>query len=79
MYCGNNVYSHALKANGGHEVFGTHSECFKKGYARGLRQKVGDIPKFVQKWTEIYKPYIKHKLWHSDEPAPAGYQRATLS
>jgi len=73
------MYSHALKTNGGQEVFGTHRECFRKGYARGYNQTISDMPKFLQKWTGKYKAYVEQKLWHSDEPVPPGYQRALLS
>ena len=79
VHCGNNAYSPILKPNGGHDVFGTHSECFRKGYARGFNQKVVDVPAFVQRWSGKYSPHIPQKLWHSDDPVPAGYQLATLS
>ena len=49
VYCGNSIYSHALKANGGQEVFGSCSECFKKGFARGFNQKVADVPPVCSK------------------------------
>ena len=79
VYCGNNAYSPMLKPNGGHDVFGTQSECARKGFARGFNQKVADVPRFVQRWSGKYSPHIPQKLWHSDDPVPAGYQRATLS
>ena len=80
VYCGNNVFAHSLKPNGGTDAFGTHRECFRKGYATGYNQAVTDVPKFIQQWSAQYKPYIAQKLWHNDsEPVPPGYQRATLS
>ena len=79
VFCGNNAYSSSLKQNGGKDVFGTHAECIRKGYARGYNQKVTNIPRFVQKWAGRYKTHISQKLWHSDEPVPPGYQLATLS
>ena len=79
VYCGNNAYSPILKPNGGHDVFGTHSECFRKGYARGSSQKVADVPWCVQRWLGKYRTHVPQKLWHSDDPVLAGYQRATLS
>ena len=79
VFCGNNAYSSSLKQNGGKDVFGTHAECIRKGYARGYSQKVTNIPRFVQKWAGRYKTHISQKLWHSDEPVPPGYQLATLS
>ena len=79
VFCGNNAYSSSLKQNGGKDVFGTHAECYRKGYARGYNQEVKDIPRFVQKWAGRYKAHITQKLWHSDEPVPPGYQLATLS
>ena len=79
VYCGNNAYDPSLKTNGGRDVFGTHADCYRKGYARGYNQKVTNIPRFVQKWAGRYKAHISQKLWHSDEPVPPGYQLATLS
>lgn len=79
VYCGNNARSQSLKVNGGDDTFGNHRQCFRKGYARGYNQTISDIPRFVQKWSGGYKAYIAQKLWHSDDPVPAGYQRATLS
>ena len=79
VFCGNNAYSSSLKQNGGKDVFGTHAECIRKGYARGYNQKVTNIPRFVQKWAGRYEAHISQKLWHSDEPVPLGYQLATLS
>ena len=79
VFCGNNMYSHMLKENGGHDQFGTHSECFKKGYAAGYNQKVNDVPRFMDKWLGKYRAHIVQKLWHSDDQAPPGYQIATLS
>ena len=46
VYCGNNEFSPILN----HDVFGTHSECFRKSYVRGFNQKVADVPRFLQKW-----------------------------
>ena len=79
VFCGNNIYSPVLKANGGHYWFGTHSECFKKGYAAGYRQTVNDVPRFMDKWLGKYRAHIVQKLWHSDDPVPPGYQLATLA
>jgi hypothetical protein len=79
VYCGNNIYGHSLKANGGRDAFGSHAQCYRKGYVRGYNQKVKDISSFVQKWAGRYKAHISQKLWHSDEPVPPGYQLATLS
>ena len=79
VYCGNNAYDPSLRTNGGKDVFGTHAECIRKGYARGYNQEVKDIPRFVQRWAGRYKAHISQKLWHSDEPVPPGYQLATLS
>ena len=76
---GTNVYDPTLKRNGGSVKFGSHAECYRKGFARGVNQTVKDIPRFVQKWSGRYKAHISQKLWHSDEPAPPGYQLATLS
>ena len=79
VVCAYNAYDPSLKINGGHDVFGTHSECFRKGYARGFNQKVADVPRFVQRWSGKYRPHISQKLWHSDDPVPLGYQRAWLN
>ena len=80
VYCGNNAYEPSLRVNGGRDVFGTHEECLRKGYARGYNQAIKDIPHFVQKWAGRYRAHINQKLWHSDaQPLPPGYQLATLS
>ena len=79
VYCGNNAYDLSLKNNGGRDVFGTHAQCYRKGYALDNNQKVTNIPHFVQKWAGRYKPHISQKLWYSDEPVPQGYQLATLN
>ena len=79
VFCGNNVYDARLRSNGGRDIFGTHDQCFRKGYARGVNQDIKDIHHFVQKWAGRYKAHISQKLWHSDEPVPPGYQLAILS
>ena len=71
VFCGNNAYSSSLKQNGGKDVFGTHAECIRKGYARGYNQEVKDIPRFVQKWAGRYKAHIGQNLRYSDEPGAA--------
>ena len=73
------MYDLALKRNGGNLEFGSHAACYRKGFAIGLNQRVADVPHFVQKWSGKYKAYISQKLWHSNEPVPPGYQRATLA
>ena len=78
-YCGNNAFDPSLKQNGGEDMFGTHAQCYRKGYALGKNQKVTDIPHFVQKWAGRYKAHISQKIWYSDEPVPPGYQLATLN
>ena len=79
VFCGNNAYDPSLKTNGGRDVFGTHAQCYRKGYARGYHQEVKDIPRFVQKWAGRYKAHIPQRLWHSDDKIPPGYQLATLA
>ena len=80
IYCGNNEFSPVLQRNGGTRRFGTHAECFKKGYAVGSYQKISDVTKFLPKWTGKYRPFITQKLYYSDEMAvPNGYQRATFA
>ena len=79
VYCGNNMFSPELKSNGGKEHVGTHAECFKKGFARGINQKPTDVHRFVQKFSGKCKAHIPQKLWHRDDPVPPGYQLATLS
>ena len=79
VHCGNNIYNPLLQINGGRDAFGSHAQCFRKGYGLGYNQKVMDIPHFVQNWSGLYKAHINQKLWHSDEPMPPGYQLATLS
>ncbi len=78
-HCGNNIFDAALKRNGGSLEFGSPSDCYRKGFSIGVNQRVADVPRFVQKLSGRYKAYIPQKLWHSDEPVPPGYQRATLA
>ena len=78
MYCGNNVKSHRLMQNGGNERFGTHEECFKKGFYLGVNSRPRDARKFLQEWSGGYDPHIRQKLWYSDTQPPNGYQMATL-
>ena len=79
VLCSNNVYDPRLRSNGGKDVFGTHAQCYRKGYVLGKNQVVKDTPRFVQKWGGRYKAHISQKLWYSDDPMPPGYQLATLS
>ena len=79
VYCGNNALSATLKANGGKDRFGSHSECLKKGYDRGYNQSIVDPHAFLRKWSGRYKAHIVQKLWHSDDPVAPGYQLATLA
>ena len=51
VHRGNNAFDPSLRTNGGKDVFGTHAECYRKGYACGYNQRVKDIPQFVQKWA----------------------------
>ena len=79
VFGGNNVYDPRLRSNGGRDVFGTHDQCFRKGYARGFNQDVKGTPHVIEMWPGKYKAHISQKLWHSDKPPPPGYQMATLS
>ena len=79
MYCGNNAYSRKLKQNGGSEVFGTPSLCFKKGYGIGYNGPYDDVTSFLAEWGGRYKPHIKQKLHYGDGKVPDGFQLATLS
>ena len=47
MYCGNNVYSRKLTHNGGTELFGNHTKCFKKGYGIGYNTPIGNVANFL--------------------------------
>ena len=79
MYCGNNVFSRKLKENGGSEVFGNHTGCFRKGYGLGYNASIGHVASFLAEWGGRYKPYISQKLYYGDGAVPHGYQRATLA
>ena len=70
IYCGNSALHISLKANGGNTTFGTHDQCFKKGYGIGYNAPVGEISKFMVEWGP-YKPYIvqKNNLWRWQGPA----------
>ena len=78
MYCGNNVFSRKLKENGGSEVFGNHTGCFRKGYGLGYNAPIGHVASFLVEWGGKYKPYIKQKLYYGDGDVPDGFQPATL-
>ena len=73
------MLSPKLKRNGGGEVFGTPSQCFKKGYGIGFNAPIVDVATFLAEWAGQYKPYIVQSLYHGDGTVPFGYQRATLS
>ena len=79
IYCGNNSFHHSLKANGGHDQFGTHKECFRKGYAIGYNAPVHDVGRFIAQWGGPYRPHIVQKLFYDDGKVEPGYQRATLA
>ena len=78
IYCGNNALHRSLKVNGGNKTFGTHDQCFKKGYGIGYNAPVGDISQFMAEWGP-YKPYIVQKLVYVSGNVPPGYQRAILA
>ena len=81
VHCGNNNKSHKLKQNGGDQLFGSPSECYKKGYAGGYNQHVKDVKSFVEQWSGAYEAYIRQQLFYGSlsEKVPPGYQRALLS
>ena len=78
VYCGNNAYDPSLRTNGGKDVFGTHNQCYKKGYGVGYNAPVKNVAEFIAEWAGKYKPYIVQKIYYGDGAAPPGYQRATL-
>ena len=78
-YCGNNMLSPKLKRNGGGEVFGTPSQCFRKGYGLGYNAPIVNVAKFLAEWGGEYKPYIEQQLYYGGDAVPPGYQRATLA
>ena len=80
IYCGNNELSPELRANGGVREFGSHSDCVKKGFARGFNQQIPDLDEFIRRWSGKYRPHVKQRLYYGDgDDVPAGYQRATLA
>jgi hypothetical protein len=79
VYCGNSGLHRSLKVNGGNKTFGTHDQCFKKGYGIGFNAPINNIMKFIAEWAGPYKPYIVQKLIHGSGKVPPGYQRALLS
>ncbi len=79
IYCGNNESDLDLKANGGDKEFGTHQQCFRRGYALGINQRITNMQHFLKRWGNAYKPHIIQHLYHGDaDNIPPGYQRATL-
>ena len=79
IFCGNNSAHSSLKINGGQLPFGTHDQCFKKGYGIGYNAQVTDATKFIAEWGGPYKPHIVQKLIYGSGNVPPGYQRATLA
>lgn len=79
FYCGNNALHKSLKANGGTESFGTHDQCFKKGYGVGYNAPVKGVAEFIAEWAGPYRPHIVQKLYYGESAVPPGYQRATLA
>ena len=78
-YCGNNALHRSLKNNGGSKIFGTHDQCFKKGYGVGYNAPVSDVERFIAEWSGPYKPYIVQKLLYGSDKVEPGFQRATLA
>ena len=75
IYCGNNQLDRKLKTI----RFGTHAECFKKGYGLGYNSPIHDDASFIAEWNGKYKPHIIQKLMYSDAELPPRFQRATLN
>ena len=61
------------------DQFGTHSECFRKGYAIGYNAPIHDADRFIAEWGGQYKAHIVQKLVYDDGKVEPGYQRATLA
>ena len=78
IHCGNTQLSPRLKRNGGDEVFGTHTECLRKGYGIALHTAIQDRARFVAEYGGAYKPYITQELSYGDVSQP-GAQQATLA
>ena len=79
VYCGNNAYHPSLRTNGGKDVFGTHKQCYEKGYGVGYNAPAKSVVEFIAEWAGRYKPYIVQKIYYGDGVVPPGYQRATLA
>ena len=77
-YCGNNVYSPQLKEKGGTDIFGTSTECFRKGYGLGYNAPIGHVASFLAEWGGRYKPDINQKFYYGDGLVPPGHQLATI-
>ena len=73
------MYSPQLKQNGGTDIFGTSTECFRKGYGLGYNAPMGHVASFLAEWGGRYKPYINQKLYYGDGALPPRYQPATLA
>ena len=78
IYCGNNELSPRLKAHGGDEVFGTHTQCVRKGYGLGFNAPIHDPARFAAEYGGPYKPHITQKLSYGDV-VQQGTQQATLA
>ena len=78
IYCGNNELSARLKRNGGDEVFGTHTECLRKGYGIALHTPIRDPARFIAEYGGPYRAHINQNLSYGDISQP-GTQPATLA
>ena len=61
------------------DLFGSPTECFRKGYGLGYNASIDNVASFLAEWGGRYKPYIQQQLYYGDGATPPGYQRATLS
>ena len=60
-------------------MFGTHKQCYKKGYGVGYNAPIKNVAEFIAEWAGPYKPYIVQKIYYGNGAVPPGYQRATLA
>ena len=81
IFCGNNALSPKLRENGGTQIVGSPSRCFRKGFGAGYHQEIlpERLEEFLQDFSGPYKRLIEQPIYYGDGPVPQGMFRATLS
>ena len=81
IFCGNNALSPKLRENGGTQIVGSPSRCFRKGFGAGYHQEIPPerLEEFLADFSGPYRRLIEQPIFYGDGPVPEGMFRATLS